>query len=127
MALLHWKTQTLAGMAQVILCQNIAQGFMTLWPTLRCVITLLLLMMAAMEIIACPFVSGDSCIFASHSTSGSDEGCTGDGCLCCCAHIVVVAPTMPLATLGFNARAVPLNDIQILEVRSADIEHPPRF
>jgi hypothetical protein len=100
---------------------------MARWPTVRLSVTLLLLLMAATEICACQLISPDTCIFSSHTTNDSDEGGSGDGCLCCCAHIVVVAPIAPLAPLGFISRAVPFEEIQAPEFRSIDIEHPPRF
>lgn len=110
------------------LCQYRRTGtLMALWPTVRLVSTILLLLIAATEIFACELVSPDACIFSSHSTSDSTEGGSGDGCLCCCAHIVVVAPIVPLASLGFISRAVPFEDIQTPEFRPIDIEHPPRF
>ena len=94
---------------------------------MRRVVTLLVLLLAATEIFACELISPDSCIFSSHSTSDTSEDGSGDGCLCCCAHIVVVAPIAPLATLGFISRAVPFDEVQAPEFRSIDIEHPPRF
>lgn len=100
---------------------------MALRPTVRLVSTLLLLLMAATEICACQLISPDSCIFSSRGTPDSSEGCSGDGCLCCCAHIVVVAPLNPPVPLGFISRAVPFDEIQTPEFRTIDIEHPPRF
>jgi hypothetical protein len=97
---------------------------MTSWPTIRRVVTLLVLLLAATEIFACQLISPDSCIFSSHSTPDSSEGGSGDGCLCCCAHIVVVAPITPLASLGFISRASSSEEIQAPEFRSIDIEHP---
>jgi|SRR5579875_1502456 len=96
------------------------------WPTIRLLVTLLLLLMAATEICACQLISPDSCIFSSHQTPDSSEGGSGDGCLCCCAHIVVVPPMTPLVSLGFISRAVPFEEFQSPEVRAIDIEHPPR-
>lgn len=100
---------------------------MASWPTARRVVTLFVLLLAATEIFACQLISPDSCIFSSHSTPDTSEGGSGDGCLCCCAHIVVVTPITPLASLGFIARAVPFDEIQAPEFRSIEIEHPPRF
>jgi len=96
-------------------------------PTMRRVVTLLVLLLAATEIFACELISPDSCIFSSHSTPDTSEGGSGDGCLCCCAHIVVVPPVTPLATLGFVSSAVPFDEVQVPEFRSIAIEHPPRF
>lgn len=77
-------------------------------------------------ICACQFISPDSCIFSSHSTPDSSEGGSGDGCLCCCAHIVVVPPMAPLASIGFISRAAPYEELQTPEIIAIDIEHPPR-
>jgi hypothetical protein len=101
---------------------------MALWPTVRLVSTILLLLMAATEICACQLISPDSCVFSSHQTTNDfDEGGSGDGCLCCCAHIVIVAPIRPLASVGFISRAVPFEVIQTPDVPASSIEHPPRF
>lgn len=95
--------------------------------TTRRAVTLLLLLLAATEIFACQLISPDTCIFSSHSTHHSDEDASGDGCLCCCAHIVVVAPIRPLAPLGFISRAVAFEEIQAPDVPPSRIEHPPRY
>jgi hypothetical protein len=100
---------------------------MTYWVTVRRLVTLLVLLMAATEIFACQLISPDTCIFSSHSTHDSDQDCSGDGCLCCCAHIVVVAPIVPLVNLGFISQAVPAEDIQAPDFPPSGIEHPPRF
>jgi hypothetical protein len=97
------------------------------WPTVRRVVTLLVLLLAATEIFACNLISPDACIFSSHTTHDSDQDCSGDGCLCCCAHIVIVTPIVPLAALGFISRAVPFEDIQTPDFPPSRIEHPPRF
>ena len=99
---------------------------MAFLPRIRHAVTLVVLLMAATEIFACQLISPDSCIFSSHSTPDTSEGGSGDGCLCCCAHIVIVPPMAPLAPLGFIARAVPVDEVQTPEFRSIDIEHPPR-
>jgi hypothetical protein len=95
--------------------------------TIRRVVTLLVLLMAATEIFACQLISPDTCIFSRHSTTDTDEDGSGDGCLCCCAHIVVVAPITGLVPLGFVALAVPFEDFQAPSVPPNRIEHPPRF
>jgi len=94
---------------------------------MRRLVTLLVLLLAATEIFACELISPDSCIFSSHSTPDTSEGGSGDECLCCCAHIVVVPPITPLASLGFISHVVPFDEVQAPEFRSIDIEHPPRF
>jgi hypothetical protein len=95
--------------------------------TVRRVVTFLVLLMAAIEIFACQLISPDTCIFSSHSTGDSDEGGSGDNCLCCCAHIMVAAPMTGLVPLGFVALAVPFEDFQAPAVPPNRIEHPPRF
>src|SRR5438477_12354403 len=97
------------------------------WWTLRCVVTVLLLLLAATEIFACDAIASPVCLFSTHTTNDSDDGCSGDGCLCCCAHIVVVPSIVPLAPLGFAAQAVPPDDCQTTDVPAGRIEHPPRF
>ncbi len=100
---------------------------MALFSTARRVVTVLVLLLAATEIIACQLISPDTCIFSSHSTHDSDQDCSGDGCLCCCAHIVVVAPIVPLVKLGFISQAVSAEDIQAPDFPPSGIEHPSRF
>src|SRR5438270_6314604 len=99
------------------------------WSTVRRMVTLLILLMAATEIFACPLISPDSCILSAqtHTSGDSDEGCSGDGCLCCCTHIVIVAPVVPLAPVGFVLRAATFEAIGTPEVPRGGIEHPPRF
>ena len=95
---------------------------------MRRVVTLLVLLLAATEIFACEELHFAGLLhFSSHSTPDTSEGGSGDGCLCCCAHIVVVPPVTPLATLGFVSSAVPFDEVQVPEFRSIAIEHPPRF
>lgn len=96
------------------------------WSTVQRIVTLFVLLMAATEIFACQLISPDSCIFASHSTSDSSEGGSGDGCLCCCAHIVIAAPVKPLAPAGVVSLAIPFEVIQTPDVPARGIEHPPR-
>ena len=98
------------------------------WSTVWRMVALLVVLLAAGEIFACQWISPDSCIFFAHNHSDgdSDKECSGDGCLCCCAHIVVVAPVQPLAALGYISRAVPSEEIQTPEFPPIGIEHPPR-
>jgi hypothetical protein len=97
------------------------------WFAVRRVVTLLVLLLAATEIFACQLISPDTCLFSTHGTGDPDKDCSGDGCLCCCAHIVVVTPATPLAALGFISLAVPFEDIQIPTFVPSRIDHPPRF
>ena len=103
------------------------QDSMLLWPRVRHVLTVLILLLAATEIFACDLAAVPNCLFSTQSAGDSDEGCSGDECLCCCAHIVVVAPTVPLASLGFISQAVPVENVQAPDFPPSGIEHPPRF
>jgi hypothetical protein len=102
-------------------------GTMAHGSTLRRIVTLLVLLMAAAEIFACQLISPDTCIFSSHSTNDSEEGGSGDGCLCCCAHIVVVPPMVGLVPLGFVSLAIQFELFLAPAVPPNRIEHPPRF
>lgn len=99
---------------------------MVAWRIVRSVVAVLLLLLTATEIVACEAVASPACVFSTHTSHDSDDGCYADGCLCCCAHIVVVAPTVPLAPLGFVARAVAFDARQTPDVPLNRIEHPPR-
>jgi hypothetical protein len=103
------------------------RNLMTSWPTIRRIVTLLILLLAATEIFACQLISTDTCLFSNHSSGNTDDECSGDGCLCCCAHIVLVAPIIPLVELGFISHAVLAEDIQAPDFPPSGIEHPPRF
>jgi hypothetical protein len=100
---------------------------MAFYSTIRRVVTVLVLLLAATEIFACDLFSPPTCLFSTPTTNDSDQGCAGDGCLCCCAHIVVVAPIVPLASLGFISEAVLVENIQAPDFPPNRIEHPPRF
>ena len=89
--------------------------------------TVLLLLLAATEILACDAKASQACLFSTHPSHDSDDGCCADGCLCCCGHIVVVAPIVPVAQLGFVARTVASHACRTPDVPLNRIEHPPRF
>src|SRR2546430_6341813 len=99
---------------------------MALWPTVRRMVTCLVLLLAAAEIFACPLISPDTCVFSSHNAPDSNDGCSGDGCFCCCTH-VVVASAPALAPIGFVSRTVLFEDLQSPTFVTSRIEHPPRF
>ena len=87
-----------------------------------------LLMLTAVEVLACDLVSPSSCRLsaARHgSTSGqSDDG--DDNCLCCCTHFV--APPLGIQLVQFaNVGTAPdLVPAQVLLAEPASILHPPR-
>lgn len=96
------------------------------WLTARWVIALALLLLAGTEIFACEAIASPECLFSSHATHDSEDGCSGDGCLCCCTHIVVVQPIVPLAPLGLVDETIVVGDSHPADVPPNRIEHPPR-
>jgi hypothetical protein len=94
--------------------------------TARWVIALVLLLLAGTEIFACNAIASPECLFSSHATHDSDDDCSGDGCLCCCAHIVVVQPMVPLARLGLVDETIVVGDSHTPDVPPQRIERPPR-
>jgi hypothetical protein len=96
------------------------------WRIVRSVVTVFLLLLATTEIRACDAIAAPACPFSTHTSHDSDDGCRADGCLCCCGHIVAVAPIVSVAPLGFVARAVTFDACQTPDVLPDRIEHPPR-
>jgi hypothetical protein len=99
---------------------------MVVWRMVRSVVALLLLLLAATEILACDVIGSPACLFSTHTSHDSDDGCGADGCLCCCGHIVVVPPIVPAAPLGFVTRTVTFDSCPTPDVLPNRIEHPPR-
>ena len=84
-----------------------------------------ILTLATVEIVFCSDCSPESCQFSRSSSQHSPISHSGDDCLCCCAHIVVV--TMPrieptAQTLPTFETTVP--SLQI--VPSRPLFHPPQ-
>jgi hypothetical protein len=75
---------------------------MMAWRVVRSFVALLLLLLAATEILACDANASPACLFSIHTSHDSDDGCSADGCLCCCGHIVVVPPIVPVAAIGIR-------------------------
>lgn len=99
---------------------------MVAWRTVRSVVAALFLLLAATEIFACDAIASPACPFSPHTSHDSDDGCCADGCLCCCGHIVVVAPNVPITPLGYVTRAVTSDTCRTPDVPPNRIEHPPR-
>ena len=99
---------------------------MVAWRIVRSVVAVFLLLLAATEILACDAIASPACLFSTHTSHDSDDGCCADGCLCCCGHIVVVPPIVPVAPLGFVTRAVTFDACPTPDVLPNRIEHPPR-
>ena len=99
---------------------------MEYWLTVRRVATLLLLLLAAAEIFDCTAIASPECVFSSHVTHDSDDSCSGDGCLCCCAHIVVVQAIRTLPRTELAAETIVVSDLNTNDIAPNRIEHPPR-
>jgi len=94
---------------------------------IRSVVAVFFLLLATTEILACDAIASPACPFSTHTSHDSgDDGCA-DGCLCCCGHIMVVAPMLPVVPLGYIARVVTFDARPTPDVPLNRIEHPPRF
>ncbi len=80
----------------------------------------LLLLLAGAEIGVC--CSNSSSVFESCDPDGPSPG---DGCLCCCRHIVVV-PAVTLAPAAFLEFTLPPARIFHTLTLASRIDHPPR-
>jgi hypothetical protein len=96
------------------------------WRTVRSVVTVFLLLLAATEILTCDTIASPVCLFSTHISHDSDDGCCADGCLCCCGHIVVIAPIVPVVPLSFGAQPATFDSCGAPDVPPNRIEHPPR-
>jgi len=99
---------------------------MPAWRIARSVVAVLLLLLAATEVLACDAIASPACLFSTPTSHDSDNGCCADGCLCCCGHIVVVPPIVPVVLLGFATRVVAFDACTTADVLPNRIEHPPR-
>lgn len=106
-------------------CGIIRRATMVAWRTLRSIVAVFFLLLAATEIFACDAIASPACPFSTHPSHDSDDGCA-DGCLCCCGHIVVVAPSVPIVPLGYVTRAVTCDVFSMPDIPPNRIEHPPR-
>ena len=108
-------------------CRGMIKGpTMVAWGIVRSVVAVLMLLLATTEILACAAIASPDCPFSTHNSPDSDDGSCADGCLCCCGHIVVVAPIVPIAPLGFVTRAVAFDACRTPDVPPNRIAHPPR-
>jgi hypothetical protein len=87
-----------------------------------------LVLFAAVEILACDLLPSSDCYISSHSQD-HDKGQgqdSGDNCLCCCAHMVVVQPLIfaPRETI---APAPAEEGLKQPLVFPSHIDHPPQL
>jgi hypothetical protein len=96
---------------------------MSFWSkAFRCT-AMFLVLFAAVEILACDLLPDSDC-YISHRQSQTQD--SGDNCLCCCAHMVVVKP------LAFEPQetvtpAPPEESVQQPLFAPAHIDHPPQL
>ena len=93
---------------------------------LRIVATLLLLVAGA-QIYACD--SLDPCVSSLTGGTTQSDGCDqpqGDNCLCCCNHILPVAP-VHLTAPDTVVEGVPAEAVACAEALPCPIEHPPQL
>jgi hypothetical protein len=55
----------------------------------RCA-ALAIMLLAGSEIVFCAQCSPESCLFSHDHQKSGDSSQSGDDCLCCCTHIVVI-------------------------------------
>ena len=108
------------------ICGMIRGPSMVAWRIVRGVVAVLLLLLATTEILACDAIASQACPFSTHTSHDSDDGCRADGCLCCCGHIVVIAPIVPVVPLSFGAQPAIFDSCGAPDVPPNRIEHPPR-
>ena len=96
----------------------LCSGQMSRVALFRFVAVLLLLLLGA-ELFACESTA-DGC------GTGTSQGQVDDGCLCCCAHVVIVSPT-PLMPYAEQVGIVVVGELQEPLLGSSAIYHPPRI
>lgn len=97
--------------------------WMTRAATFRLMAILLLLVTGA-EVFACEMVEPEQC--ESFGSSGSTSGApSGDNCICCCTHVVVIAPfALAPVSEGFT-EVTPVGHPKP-KYQSFSIYHPPK-
>lgn len=82
-----------------------------------------ILLLTGVELIACEVISPTTCeISGAPSDQKTDSG---DSCLCCCFHIVVVAPLV-FEPVQEAVAFEPILSPQVPSFASARIYHPPK-
>ena len=98
--------------------------WMTRAATFR-LIAILLLLVTGAEVFACEMVEPEQC--ESFGSSGSTSGApSGDNCICCCTHVVVIAPFALAPVAEGVAELVPIAQPKPA-YQSFSIYHPPKF
>ena len=93
-------------------------------PVIVRLIAVFLLLMTGAELVACEMLDPVQC--ENFGTSApADDGPLDDGCICCCAHVVVIARFVlaPAAEGVFTPAAV---EPQKPHRQAVSIYHPPK-
>ena len=87
------------------------------------VAAVIILLLTGVELIACEVLSPATCEISG--APGDKNPDSGDACLCCCFHVVVVTPIV----FETNPEVVALDPpptVGVPSIESAGIYHPPR-
>jgi hypothetical protein len=87
------------------------------------IVAVVILLLTAAELVACEAFSPATCELAGGP--GGQTTDSGDACLCCCFHIVVVAPVV-FEPAEKVVALDPLPSVPLSSFESAAIYHPPK-
>jgi hypothetical protein len=90
----------------------------------RCT-AMFLVLFAAVEILACDLLPNSDC-YISHRQDPGQTQQSGDNCLCCCAHMVVVNPLV-FEPEEIVVPAPPEESVQEPLYAPSHIDHPPQL
>ena len=90
----------------------------------RCT-AMFLVLFAAVEVLACDLLPNSDCYISHRQDPGQTQE-SGDNCLCCCAHMVVVKPLVFEPEEAVAPAPMDENVPQPLFVPS-HIDHPPQL
>ena len=89
------------------------------------VVTLAVFSVMAAEIIACELISPPNCLWSQPGQQSGDDDHSGDGCFCCCSHIVVASRPVFVQTELTRFKPRPESACRIL-LFSRRLDRPPR-
>jgi hypothetical protein len=98
---------------------------MSFWSkAFRCT-AMFLVLFASVEILACDLLPNSDCSISHPQDKGQTQD-SGDNCLCCCAHMVVVKPLVfePHEAI---VPAYPEDSVQQPLFAPSHIDHPPQL
>ena len=96
------------------------------FPALFRLAAVILLLVTGAELFACDLIAPDSCESFGFPSNDGAPAQSDDGCICCCAHIIIAEPpALPVsgesvAVLDSTAPSAP-------ESEPLSIYHPPKL